>query len=214
MIFLSSWFFLATLPFRSVSYSGPLKVDFSLNAVYRLRYSLLRLLRVWGEGRFRFQGLAPSAIFPPCSSAHWARPWYRGPGAFSLYHGFMSAASGYCSNGVHVVCCHCWSSFKFWLLLRVWLCGLLQELIPVLLLSHRIKDSRIHGSNHSPTVISWTHPSGVRWNACEDINCFLSQFLSLISHVVLRAPFRVSAVVPNSVSKADSFVITVRSSLS
>jgi hypothetical protein len=39
----------------------------------------------------------------------------------------------------------------------------------------------------------------------------LSQFLSLISRVVLLTPFCVSTTVPSPVSRADSFAIAVRS---
>jgi hypothetical protein len=70
---------------------------------------------------------------------------------------------------------------------------------------------RICGSNRSLMVIFWTGPPAVRWNTCEDINCSLSWFLSLISRVVLLVPFRVSAAVPDSVPRADSCAIAVRS---
>jgi hypothetical protein len=43
------------------------------------------------------------------------------------------------------------------------------------------------------------------------LNCLLIRFLSSISHVVLLAPFRVSAAVTNPVPKADKFAISVRS---
>jgi hypothetical protein len=45
----------------------------------------------------------------------------------------------------------------------------------------------------------------------EDINCFSSQFLPLISHEILLAPFRVSAVVSSPVPKADRLPIARRS---
>jgi hypothetical protein len=48
----------------------------------------------------------------------------------------------------------------------------------------RSKDSRFRGSNCTPTVISRTHPTCVRWNVCEYLNCSLIQFLSSISDVV------------------------------
>jgi hypothetical protein len=75
----------------------------------------------------------------------------------------------------------------------------------------RPKDLRFCGSNRSPAVISRTRPPGVWWNAWEDIKCSLIRFLSSISHVVLLALFRVSAVIPNPVPRADSLSIARRS---
>jgi hypothetical protein len=59
------------------------------------------------------------------------------------------------------------------------------------------KDSRIYDSNCSPTLISWTRPSGVRWNDCEDINRFSIWFSSSVSLGSLPVPSCVSVVVPN-----------------
>jgi hypothetical protein len=44
-----------------------------------------------------------------------------------------------------------------------------------------------------------------------DGNCSSIRFLSLISHVVLLTPFRVFAVAPNPVPRADCFAIVMRS---
>jgi hypothetical protein len=71
------------------------------------------------------------------------------------------------------------------------------------------KSSRFYSLNCSLTVTSRTRPSGIRWNACEDISCSSARFLSSISHVVLLALFCVSAAVSNPVLKADSFAIAV-----
>jgi hypothetical protein len=76
------------------------------------------------------------------------------------------------------------------------------------------KDLRFCGLNCSSVVVSQTRPPGVRWNACEDINCSSIQFLSLISLVILLAPIHVSAVFPSLVPRVNSLPIARRSCLS
>jgi hypothetical protein len=70
---------------------------------------------------------------------------------------------------------------------------------------------RFRGLNCSPEVVFRTRPPSVRWNAWEEINCFLSRLVLSISHVITLAPFRVSSVDPSSLPKADSLSIANQS---
>jgi hypothetical protein len=71
------------------------------------------------------------------------------------------------------------------------------------------KDFSICSLNHFFMVIFRTWPPGVRWNICEDINCYSIWFLSSILHVVLLAPIRVSVVVHNLVPRVNSCSIAI-----
>jgi hypothetical protein len=73
------------------------------------------------------------------------------------------------------------------------------------------QDSRVFGLNRSSVVIFCTHSSGIRWNDYEDINWFLSWFLSSIPDVVLLAMFYVFAVIPSPVLRTDNLSIAIRS---
>jgi hypothetical protein len=140
----------------------------------------------------------PLVISGPCISSS---PGLASAGAVPLIHllSFLVTGLQSCSKSL---------SFDFFV---EFLCvnHCIEKLI--LLLSDRIKDSRFSGSNCTPAVIFQARPLGIRWNTCADINCSSIRFLSLISHVVLLAPFCVSAVSPNLISKADRFAIVVRS---
>jgi hypothetical protein len=59
------------------------------------------------------------------------------------------------------------------------------------------KNSSFPNKNCTPAVIFRTRSPGVRWNNCEDINWFLTQFSLSISHMILLAPIHISAAIPN-----------------
>jgi hypothetical protein len=95
---------------------------------------------------------------------------------------------------------------------RVRVYELLQELVPIFVLSHRIKRLKdlwfklLSRGNflNTPTRCSVKCLRGYK-------TVFLSRFLSSISHVILLALFRVFAAVPSPVPKADSLSIVRRS---